>query len=64
MGSEELGPGNGIEYWDCPAEYFIVGVPMLMADRKEVVHNLCVQMSWHTLESVEEPERLGCVSGD
>ena len=64
VGSEELGPGNGIEYWDCPAEYFIVGVPMLMADRKEVVHNLCVQMSWHTLESVEEPERLGCVSGD
>ena len=64
MGSEELGPGNGIEYWDCPAEYFTVGVPMLMADRKEVVHNLCVQMSWHTLELVEEPERLGCVSGD
>ena len=36
---------------------------MLLADRQEVVHNLCMQMNWHTLESVEEPERLGCVSG-
>ena len=63
-GSGELGPGQGIQYWDCPAQYFTVGVPMLMADRREVVHNLCVQMTWHTLESVEEPERLGCVSGD
>ena len=32
-----------------------------MADRREVVHNLCVQMTWHT---VEEPERLGCLGGD
>ena len=35
-----------------------------MADRKEVVHNLCVQMSWQTLESVEEPEKLGFLAGD
>ena len=28
------------------------------------MHNLCVQMSWYTLESLEEPERLGCLSGD
>ena len=52
-GSEELGPGEGVLLWDCPAEYFTVGVPMLMPDRQEVVHNLCVQMNWHTLESVE-----------
>ena len=37
---------------------------MQLADRQEVVHNLCVQMNLRTLESVEEPERLGCVSGD
>ena len=64
VGSEELGPGQGIQFWDCPAGYFTVGVPMLMADRREVVHNLCVQMSWQTLESVEEPEKLGCLAGD
>ena len=63
-GSEEIGPGQGIEFWDCPAGYFTVGVPMLMADRREVVHNLCVQMSWQTLESVEEPEKLGYLAGD
>ena len=63
-GSEELGPGQGVQFWDCPAGYFTVGVPMLMADRREVVHNLCVQMSWQTLESVEEPEKLGFLAGD
>ena len=62
--SEELGPGGGVQFWDCPAGYFIVGVPMLMADRREVVHNLCVQMSWYTPESLEEPERMDCLSGD
>ena len=29
-----------------------------------VVHNLCIQMSWYTLESLQEPERLGCLRGD
>ena len=62
--SEELGPGNGAKFWDCPAGYFIVGVPMLLANRREVVHNLCVQMSWYTLESLEEPQRMGFLSGD
>ena len=47
-GSEELGPGQGIQYWDCPAGYFTVGVHMLMADRRGVLHNLCVQMGWQT----------------
>ena len=43
---EELGPGNGGQFWDSPAGYvyITVGVLMLVADRKEVVHNLCVQM--------------------
>ena len=41
--SEGLGSGDGTQFWDCPAGYFTVGVPMLMADRREVVHNLCVQ---------------------
>ena len=61
--SGELGPGNGGQFWDSPAGYFIVGVPMLMADRKEVVHNLCVQMEWYTLESLEEPQRMDLLSG-
>ena len=29
-----------------------------------VVHNLCIQMSWWTLESLQEPEKLGCLRGD
>ena len=61
---EELGPGNGVQFWDCPAGYFTVRVPMLLADKREVLHKLCVQMSWYTLESLEEPERMGCLSGD
>ena len=58
--------GNGGQFWDSPAGYFTVGVPMLMTDRKEVVHNLCVQMDWYmyTLESLEEPQRMGLLSGD
>ena len=63
-GSEELGPGNGVELWDRPTGYFTVGVPILMAGRKEVVHNLCLQMSWYTLVSLEEPERVGGLRGD
>ena len=59
--SEELGPGGEIKLWDCLAGYFTVGVPMLKADREMVVHNLCIQMSWYTLESLQEPERLGCL---
>ena len=38
--SEELGAGNGGQFWDSPAGYFTVGVPMLMTERKEVVHNV------------------------
>ena len=41
--SEELGPIDEVKLWDCPAGYFTVGVPMLWADREEVVHNLCIQ---------------------
>ena len=41
MGSEDHGLGNVIRYWDCPAEYFTIVMPMLMADREDVVHNLC-----------------------
>jgi hypothetical protein len=29
MGSKDQGPGNGVRYWDCPAEYFTIGVNML-----------------------------------
>jgi hypothetical protein len=29
-----------------------------------VVHNLCIQMSWWTLEPLQEPEKLGCLRGD
>ena len=64
MGSEDHGPGNGVRYWDCPAEYFTIGVNMLMADRQEVVHNLCVQLTWWTLESTRLPEPMGYLSGD
>ena len=64
MGSEDHGPGNGARYWDCPAEYFTIGVNMLMADRQEVVHNLCVQLTWWTLESTRLPEPMGYLSGD
>ena len=67
-GSEDQGPGNGVRYWDCPAEYFIIGVSMLRADREEVVHNLCVQLIWWTiwwtLESTRLPEPMGYLSGD
>ena len=45
--SEEMGPGNGAQFSDCLAGSFTVGVPMLLADRREVVHNLCMQMSWY-----------------
>ena len=31
---------------------------MLLGDGKEVVHNLCIEMSWWTLESLQEPEKL------
>ena len=64
--SEESGPreDDGVtRLWDCPAEYFTVGVPMVQ-DGVEVVHNLCVSMSWCTLETLREPERLGCLRGD
>ena len=61
--SEELGPGKGGHVWNSPAGYFTVGVPMLMVDRKVVVHNLCLQMEWYTLESLEEPPRMGLLSG-
>ena len=37
---------------------------MLMADREEVVHNLCVQVTWYTLESTRLPEDLGYLAGD
>ena len=59
-----LGPGNVAKFWDCPAGYFTVGVPMPLADRREMVHNLCVQMSWYTLESPDEPQRMGFLSDD
>ena len=64
VGSEDHGPGNGARYWDCPAEYFTIGVNTLMADRQEVVHNLCVQLTWWTLESTRLPEPMGYLSGD
>ena len=54
-GSMGLRAGSGGLFLDCPAGYFTVGVPMLMADRKEVVHNLCMQMSWYTLDTLVEP---------
>ena len=62
--SEELVPGSAAKLWDCPAGYFTVGVPMMQKDGEMVVHNLCIQMSWYTLESLQEPERLGCLRGD
>ena len=65
--SEESGPGgdDGVtQLWDCPAEYFTVGVPMVQGDGVVVVHNLCVSMSWCTLETLREPERLGNLRGD
>ena len=37
---------------------------MLMADRKEVVHNLCVQLTWWILESTRRAEPMGYLSGD
>ena len=64
VGCEETGPGNGGRYWDAPGGYFTVAVPMLMADREEVMYNLCVQVTWHTLESTRLPEDLGYLSGD
>ena len=64
MGSEDHGPGNGVRYWDCPTEYFTIGVNTLRADRQEVVHNLCVQLTWWTLESTRLPEAMGYLSGD
>ena len=57
--SEELVPRCVGKLWDCLAGYFTVIVPMLRADREMVVHNLCIQISWYTLESLQEPERLG-----
>ena len=62
--SEELAPGSVGKLWDCPAGYFTVGVPMMQKDGEMVVHNLCIQMSWYTLESLQEPERLGRLRGD
>ena len=50
--SEELVPGGVGKLWDCPAGYFTVGVPMLQKDGEMVVHNLCIQISWYTLESL------------
>jgi hypothetical protein len=63
-GPEDHCPGNGVRYWDCPAEYFTIGVNMLMADRQEVVHNLCMQLTWWTLESTRLPEPMDYLSGD
>ena len=37
---------------------------MLMADREAVVHNLCVQLTWWTLESTRLAEPMGYLSGD
>ena len=62
--SEEPTPGSAAKLWDCPPGYFTVGVPVMQTDRTMVVHNLCIQMSWWTLESLQEPERLGCLKGD
>ena len=65
--SDDSGPGGADEVtqlWDCPAGYFTVGVPMLMGDGREVVHNLCIEMSWWTLETTQEPEKLGCLRGE
>lgn len=64
VGCEETGPGGGGRYWDAPGGYITVAVPMLMADREEVIHNLCVQVTWFTLESSRLPEDLGYLSGD
>ena len=64
--SDDSGPGGAddvTQLWDCPAGYFTVGVPMLMGDGREVVHNLCIEMSWWTLETTQEPEKLGCLRG-
>ena len=65
--SDDSRPGgnDGVtELWDCPAQYFTVGVPMVQEDGVVVVYNLCVSMSWCTLETLSVPERLGCLSGD
>ena len=62
--SEEPTPGSAAKLWDCPAGYFTVGVPMRQKEGVMVVHNLCIQMSWWTLESLQEPEKLGCLRGD
>ena len=50
--SEGLVPGCVGKPWDCPTGYFTVNVPILEEDKEMVVHNLCIQMSWYTLESL------------
>ena len=62
--SEEPTPESAGKPWDCPAGYFTVGVPMWQKDGEMVVHNLCIHMSWWTLESLQEPEKLGRLRGD
>ena len=37
---------------------------MMQKNGEMVVHNLCIHMSWYTLESLQEPERLSCLRGD
>ena len=63
----ESGPGDdgGVtQLWDCPADYFTVGVPMVQKEGVKVVYNLCIAMSWWTLETLREPEHLGCLRGE
>ena len=62
--SEKPTPGSAARLWDCPAGYFTVGVPTRQKEGVMVVHNLCIQMSWWTLESLQEPEKLGCLRGN
>ena len=62
--SEDHGPGNDVRYWDCSAGYFTIGVPTLMTDGEALVHNLCVQLTWWTLESTRLAEPMGYLSGN
>jgi hypothetical protein len=62
--SEEPTPWSAAKLWDCPPGYFTVGVPMRQKEGAMVVHNLCIKMSWWTLESLQELKKLGCLRGD
>ena len=53
---------DGRQYWDAPAEFITVGMPMI-AKGELYTYNLCMQINWQTTETSRIGVDMGLLSG-